>query len=142
MQNNTHPRPLGDTVLIALEAKQHDMQDAITGFVSRVARIREDMKSKLDTLLVGKSKEQVEQAFQQAEAVTQAQTEASQAETQAAPKPSKRSVGAKKHGMPVAPQIPKAKEVKILPVGEPLVGEMTEEEIRRVKGDKRDPGEL
>lgn len=119
------------------------MQDAITGFVSRVARIREDMKPKLDALLMGKSKEQVEQAFQQAEAVTQAQTEASQSETQAAPKPSKRSVGAKKHGMPVAPQIPKVKEeVKILPVGEPLVGEMTEEEVRRVKGDNRDPGEL
>ncbi|KAK0238542.1 hypothetical protein EDD85DRAFT_882746 [Armillaria nabsnona] len=136
LQNNTHVRPLGDTVLIALEAKQHDMQDAITGFVSRVARIREDMKSKLDALLMGKSKEQVEQAFQQAEAG------ASQAETQSAPKPSKRSVGAKKHGMPVAPQTPKAKEIKILPVGEPLVGEMTEEEVRRVKGDNRDPGEL
>ncbi|PBK65890.1 hypothetical protein ARMSODRAFT_960792 [Armillaria solidipes] len=160
VQNNTHVRPLGDTVLIALEAKQHDMQDAITGFVSRVARIREDMKPKLEALLMGKSKEQVEQAFQQAEAgasqaeevkasqaETQAETEASQAQTQtqtqAAPKPSKRSVGAKKHGMPVAPQIPKVKEeVKILPVGEPLVGEMTEEEVRRVKGDKRDPGEL
>ncbi len=121
------------------------MQDAITGFVSRVARIREDMKPKLDALLMGKSKEQVEQAFQQAEAgasqaETQAETEASQTET---PKPSKRSVGAKKHGMPVAQQIPKVKEeLKILPVGEPLVGEMTEEEVRRVKGDNRDPGEL
>ncbi|KAK0203084.1 hypothetical protein DFS33DRAFT_956980 [Desarmillaria ectypa] len=119
LQNNTHVKPLGDTVLIALEAKQHDMQDAITGFVSRIARIREDMdnrmKPNLDSLLMGKSKEQVEQAFEQAE-----------------PKSSKRSVGGEKHGMPVAPQVPKVKEdVKILPVGE-----MTEEEVRR------DPGEL
>ncbi|KAK0497353.1 hypothetical protein EDD18DRAFT_1462167 [Armillaria luteobubalina] len=136
LQNNTHVRPLGDTVLIALEAKQHDMQDAITGFVSRVARIREDMKQ-LDALLVGKSKEQVEQAFQQAEAVTQAET--SQTDTQSAPKSSKRSVGAKKHGMPVAPQVPNA---SILPVGEPIVGEMTDDEVRYAKGDNRDPGEL
>ncbi|KAK0189212.1 hypothetical protein F5146DRAFT_984000 [Armillaria mellea] len=131
LQNNTHVRPLGDTVLIALEAKQHDMQDAITRFVSRVARIREDMKQ-LDALLVAKSKEQVEQAFHQAEGASQA-----------APKPSERTVGAKKHAMPVAPQIPKVKqEATILPVGEPLVGEMTEEEVRRAKGDNRDPGEL
>ncbi|KAK0218244.1 hypothetical protein IW262DRAFT_1495582 [Armillaria fumosa] len=144
LQNNTHVRPLGDTVLIALEAKQHDMQDAITGFISRVARIRQDMKQ-LDALLVGKSKEQVEQAFQQAEAMqaeaNQAETQATaEATTQAAPK---RSVGAKKHGMPVAPQKPKAKApVSILPVGEPIVGEMTEEEVRYAKGDNRDPGDL
>ncbi|KAG7444460.1 uncharacterized protein BT62DRAFT_1077792 [Guyanagaster necrorhizus] len=111
IQNNTHVRPLGDTVLIALEAKQHDMQDAITRFVSRVARVRDDMKPDLDALLMGKSKEQVEQAFEQAQP--------------------KLKVGAKKHSMPVAPQIPKPKDqVKILPVGEPLVGEMTEEEVR------------
>ncbi|KAK0457863.1 uncharacterized protein EV420DRAFT_1643710 [Desarmillaria tabescens] len=143
IQNNTHVRPLGDTVLIALEAKQHDMQDAITGFVSRVARVREDMdklKPNLDALLMGKSKEQVEQAFEQAEQAKDASPKSSSP----SPSPSKRNVAGRKHGMPVAPQIPKAKkeQVTILPVGEPLVGEMTEEEVRRVKGDKRDPGEL
>ncbi|KAK0488627.1 hypothetical protein IW261DRAFT_1440672 [Armillaria novae-zelandiae] len=139
LQNNTHARPLGDTVLIALEAKQHDMQDAITGFVSRVASIREDMKQ-LDALLVGKSKEQVEQAFEQAEAVSQ--TEATHAETQAAPTPSKRSVGAKKHAMPVAPQKPNPPQLSILPVGQPIVGEMTDEEVSYAKGDHRDPADL